>query len=51
MWSAIGLSITLTVGYDNVEELFEGTHEMNKHFADTEFKDNIPVILALIGIW
>ena len=51
MWSAIGLSIALTVGYDNFEALLEGAHEMDKHFADTEFKDNIPVILALIGIW
>ena len=51
IWSAIGLSIALTIGYDNFEELLEGAHEMDKHFAETEFKDNIPVILALIGIW
>ncbi|WP_022941128.1 glucose-6-phosphate isomerase [Psychromonas hadalis] len=51
IWSAIGLSIALTVGYDNFEALLEGAHEMDKHFAETEFKDNIPVILALIGIW
>ena len=51
LWSAIGLSIALTVGYDNFEALLEGAHEMDKHFAETELKDNIPVILALIGIW
>jgi len=51
LWSAIGLSIALTVGYDNFEELLTGAHEMDNHFANTEFKDNIPVILALIGIW
>ena len=51
IWSAIGLSIALTVGYDNFEALLEGAHEMDNHFAEAEFKDNIPVILALIGIW
>ncbi|WP_028864327.1 glucose-6-phosphate isomerase [Psychromonas aquimarina] len=51
IWSAIGLSIALTVGYDNFEALLEGAHEMDKHFAETEFADNIPVILAVIGIW
>ncbi|MEI6897038.1 MAG: glucose-6-phosphate isomerase, partial [Psychromonas sp.] len=51
IWSAIGLSIALAVGYDNFEALLSGAHEMDKHFEETEFKDNIPVILALIGIW
>lgn len=51
IWSAIGLSIALTVGFDNFEALLEGAHEMDNHFAEAEFKDNIPVILALIGIW
>jgi glucose-6-phosphate isomerase len=51
IWSAIGLSIALTIGYDNFEGLLEGAHEMDNHFAETEFKDNIPVILAVIGIW
>ena len=51
IWSAIGLSIALTVGYDNFEALLEGAHEMDRHFAATDFKDNIPVILAVIGIW
>lgn len=51
LWSAIGLSICLAVGFDNFIELLEGAHEMDKHFANTEFENNIPVILALIGIW
>lgn len=51
LWSAIGLSIALTIGFDNFEELLTGAHEMDKHFATTEFKDNIPVILAVIGVW
>lgn len=51
LWSAIGLSICLAVGFDNFIELLEGAHEMDKHFANTEFESNIPVILALIGIW
>lgn len=51
LWSAIGLSICLAIGFDNFVELLEGAHEMDKHFANTEFENNIPVILALIGIW
>ena len=51
IWSAIGLSIALTVGFDNFEALLEGAHEMDKHFAGTDFKNNIPVVLAVIGIW
>lgn len=51
LWSAIGLSICLAIGFDNFIELLEGAHEMDKHFANTEFENNIPVILALIGIW
>ena len=51
IWSAIGLSIALSIGFDNYEALLTGAHEMDKHFADTEFEHNIPVILALIGIW
>ncbi|GAA5648506.1 glucose-6-phosphate isomerase [Vibrio proteolyticus] len=51
LWSAIGLSIVLAIGYDNFVALLEGAHEMDQHFASTEFEHNIPVILALIGIW
>ncbi|WP_432464083.1 glucose-6-phosphate isomerase [Agarivorans sp. QJM3NY_33] len=50
-WSAIGLSVALTVGYDNFIELLEGAHAMDKHFAETDFEQNLPVILALLGIW
>jgi glucose-6-phosphate isomerase len=51
LWSAIGLSIVLGIGFDNYIELLEGAHAMDKHFAETDFDKNIPVILALIGIW
>ncbi|SBS65471.1 MULTISPECIES: glucose-6-phosphate isomerase [Vibrio] len=51
LWSAIGLSISLSIGFDNFAELLDGAHEMDNHFASTEFESNIPVILALIGIW
>jgi len=51
LWSAIGLSIALTIGFDNFVELLDGAHEMDNHFSGTDFKDNYPVILALIGIW
>lgn len=51
LWSAIGLSIALAVGYDNFVELLDGAHEMDNHFAATELESNIPVILALVGLW
>jgi glucose-6-phosphate isomerase len=51
LWSAIGLSIVLGIGYENYIQLLEGAHAMDKHFRETEFNKNIPVILALIGIW
>ncbi len=51
LWSAIGLSIVLGIGYENYIELLEGAHAMDNHFSETEFDKNIPVILALIGIW
>lgn len=51
LWSAIGLSIVLGIGYENYIELLEGAHAMDNHFRETEFDKNIPVILALIGIW
>lgn len=51
IWSSIGLSIACTVGYDNFVELLEGAHAMDKHFAETPFDQNIPVLLALIGVW
>jgi glucose-6-phosphate isomerase len=51
LWSAIGLSIALTIGFDRFVELLEGAHEMDKHFKETEFQDNLPIIMALLGIW
>ncbi len=51
LWSAIGLSIALTIGYDNFELLLQGAHEIDIHFSTTPFEKNIPVIMALIGIW
>ena len=51
LWSAIGLSISLSVGYKNFIQLLEGAHAMDKHFRTADFNENIPVILALLGIW
>ena len=51
MWSAIGLSIALAVGFENFEQLLKGAEAMDKHFRETELEHNIPVIMALIGIW
>jgi glucose-6-phosphate isomerase len=51
LWSAIGLGIALTIGYENFDALLKGAHSMDEHFLTTPFEKNIPVILALIGIW
>lgn len=51
LWSAIGISIACSIGYENFVELLEGAHEMDIHFRETSFEKNIPVILALLGIW
>lgn len=51
LWSAIGLSIALSVGFDNFEMLLSGAHAMDRHFADTPIEKNLPVTLALIGLW
>ncbi|PHM73169.1 glucose-6-phosphate isomerase [Xenorhabdus kozodoii] len=51
LWSAIGLSIALSIGYENFEQLLSGAHAMDKHFEQVDFEQNIPVLLALIGIW
>ncbi|AKD54508.1 glucose-6-phosphate isomerase [Spirosoma radiotolerans] len=51
LWSAIGLSIALYVGFDKFEELLDGAHAMDEHFRDTPIDQNLPVILALVGIW
>lgn len=51
LWSAIGLSIALTVGYGHFETLLKGAHEADLHFRNTPFEKNIPVTMALIGLW
>ncbi|KQR95076.1 glucose-6-phosphate isomerase [Chryseobacterium sp. Leaf180] len=51
LWSAIGLSIVLAVGYDNFEQLLKGANHTDQHFQNTDFDKNIPVLMGLIGIW
>ncbi len=51
LWSAIGLSIVLSIGFENFEKLLAGAHAMDRHFAQTGLGSNLPVQLALIGIW
>ncbi len=51
LWSAIGLSIALMVGYDNFETLLKGAYATDTHFRTTPFEKNIPVIMALVGLW
>jgi glucose-6-phosphate isomerase len=51
LWSAIGLSIVLSIGFENFTELLAGAHVMDEHFRTTEFEQNLPVALALVGIW
>ncbi|HDS5564411.1 TPA: glucose-6-phosphate isomerase [Escherichia coli] len=51
LWSAIGLSIVLSIGFDNFVELLSGAHAMDKHFSTTPAEKNLSVLLALIGIW
>lgn len=51
LWSSIGLSIALYIGFDHFKQVLEGAHEMDKHFQTAPFEQNIPVILALLGVW
>lgn len=51
IWSAMGLSIMISIGFDNFKKLLSGAHAMDNHFSNQPFNKNIPVILALIGIW
>ncbi|WP_395051035.1 glucose-6-phosphate isomerase [Flavobacterium sp.] len=51
LWSAVGLSISLAVGFDNFDELLTGANEMDTHFKTADFNENIPVVLALLSIW
>jgi len=51
LWSAIGLSIALTIGFDNFDDLLKGAYLMDEHFQNADYSENLPVILGLIGIW
>lgn len=51
LWSAIGLSIVLSVGYENFEQLLRGAYDTDVHFQTKDFKENIPVLMGLLGIW
>jgi len=51
LWSAIGLSIACTIGFENFRALLEGAHAMDNHFRKTPLEQNIPILLALIGLW
>jgi len=51
LWSAVGLSIALYLGMDNFEELLAGAHEMDEHFRSAPMEENVPVILAMLGVW
>ena len=51
LWSAVGLTISLAVGYDNFDEFLQGANEMDEHFRTANFDQNMPVTLALLSIW
>ncbi|MEQ3662824.1 MAG: glucose-6-phosphate isomerase [Flavobacterium sp.] len=51
LWSAVGLTISLNLGFDNFEKLLKGANKMDLHFKESTFDNNIPVLLALIGVW
>ena len=51
LWSAVGLSISLAVGFDNFDKLLKGANQMDDHFKTADFNENIPVVLALLSIW
>lgn len=51
LWSSVGLSIALAVGYENFNKLLHGAHKMDVHFMETSFEENIPVITALLSVW
>ena len=51
LWSAVGLSVALAVGFENFDELLKGANEMDEHFKNADFENNLPVILALLSVW
>ena len=51
LWSSIGLSIACTIGYESFEQMLKGAHEMDNHFKNEPFESNMPVVLAVLGVW
>lgn len=51
MWSAMGLSIAISVGMDNFESMLDGAYAMDEHFRNTPLKENLPVVLGVLGVW
>lgn len=51
LWSAIGLPICLALGYDNFHRLLKGAHQMDEHFSSAPLEQNLPVIMAMLGVW
>ncbi|WP_181702346.1 glucose-6-phosphate isomerase [Chthonobacter albigriseus] len=51
VWSAIGLPVAIAVGFENFEDFLSGAHEMDRHFAEAPLEQNLPVIMALLGVW
>lgn len=51
LWSAIGLPIMLAIGPDNFKDMLLGAHEMDKHFKETKLEENLPILLAVLGVW
>ena len=51
IWSAIGLSLMIAIGAKNFEEFLQGAYEMDEHFKNASVEENMPIILALIGVW
>ena len=51
LWSAVGLSISLAVGFDHYDDMLKGAHKMDVHFKEAPFEQNIPTLLAMISIW
>lgn len=51
LWSAVGLSIALSIGYSNFEKLLKGANQLDNHFKEADFKHNIPVLCALLSVW
>jgi glucose-6-phosphate isomerase len=51
VWSAIGTSVALAIGFENFEALLQGAHEMDQHFLSAPFRANLPMLLGALGVW